>query len=200
VPKSHGKGEAMRRSPLIFLAAALLLGIVVAGVFYYLHRNSPRFALHEMVSALMHRNYNKFYSFLDMKSILSSLTEDSGRDLIPPELMPKGNFLGELGLKMGSKFAQQLVPQIYGTFEKEAHTLINKYLDTLTIQDLLALEGAVALARISQSGDEAQVTLRFPQAEANLHLTMGRTPQNRTWRVISVSYGDLKELVKKKIL
>jgi hypothetical protein len=199
VPKSHGKGEAMRRSPLIFLAAALLLGIVVAGVFYYLHRNSPRFALHQMVTSLIQRNYNKFYSYLDMPSILSSLTEDSGRDLIPLELIPKGNLLGELGLKMGSKLAQQLVPQIYGAFEQEAHTVINKYLDTLTTQDLLALEAAVALAQINQSGNEAQVTLSFPKVEASLHLTVGRTPQNPTWRVISVSYEDLKELVKKKL-
>jgi len=189
----------MRRSPLIFLAAALLLGIVVAGVFYYLHRNSPRFALHQMVTSLIQRNYNKFYSYLDMPSILSSLMEDSGRDLIPLELIPKGNLLGELGLKMGSKVAQQLVPQIYGAFEKEAHSVISKYLDTLTTQDLLALEGAVALAHINQLGDEAQVTLSFPKVEASLHLTMGRTPQNPTWRVISVSYEDLKELVKKKL-
>jgi len=189
----------MRRSPLIFLATALLLGIVVAGTFYYLHRNSPRFALHEMVTALIERNYNKFYSHLDMPSILSSLMEDSGRDLIPPDLLPKGDFLGEFGVKMSSKFAQQLVPQLYGAFEKEAHSVINKYLDTLTTQDLLALEGAVALAHINQSGDEAQVTLHFPRTEARLHLTMGRIPQDSTWRVISVSYKDIKELVKKKL-
>lgn len=190
----------MRRSPLIFLAAALLLGIVVAGFFYYRYQTSPRFALQQMVTALIQRNYDKFYSFLDMKSILGSLMEDSGRDLIPPELIPKGNFLGELGLKMGSKFAQQLVPQLYGTFEKEAHTVINKYLDTLTTQDLLALEGAVALADINQSGDEAQVTLHFLKKEETLHLTLGRTPQDPTWRVISVSYEDLKELVKNRLL
>jgi hypothetical protein len=200
VAKSHGKGKLMRRSPLIFLATALFLGIAVAGVFFYLHRNSPRYALHQMVTSLIQRNYNKFYSFLDMKSILGSLMENTGKDLIPPEFVPKGNFLGELGLKMGSKFAQQLVPQIYGTFEKEAHKIINQYLDTLTTQDLLALEGAVALAQINQSGNEAQITLRFPKIEASLHLTMGRTPQDRTWRVISVSYEDLKELVKKKLL
>jgi hypothetical protein len=200
VPKSHGKGKAMRRSLLIFLAAALLLGIVVAGLFYYRYRNSPRFALQQMATALIERNYDKFYSFLDMPSILSSLMEDSGRNLIPSDLMPKGNFLGEFGIKMGSKFAQQLVPQLYGAFEKEAHTVINKYLDTLTTKDLLALEGAVALAHISQSGDEAQVTMRFGNDEETLHLTMGRTPQNQTWRVISVTYEDLKELVKKKLL
>jgi hypothetical protein len=200
VPKSHGKGEAMRRSPLIFLAAALLLGIVVAGLFYYRYHNSPRFALQQMATALIERNYDKFYSFLDMPSILSSLMEDSGRDLNPSGLVPKGNPLGEFGVKMGSKFAQQLVPQIYGIFEKEAHKVINQYLDSLTTKDLLALEGAVTLAQINQSGDEAQVTLHFDKNAGILHLTMGRTPQNRTWRVISVSYEDLKELVKKKLL
>jgi hypothetical protein len=196
--KSHGKGETMRRL-LIFLAAALLLGVVVAGGFYYLYRNSPRFALHQMAVALTQRNYDKFYSFVDMKSILGSLTQDTGKDLIPPDIVPKGNFLGELGLKMGSRVAQQLVPQIYGAFEKEIHRVINQFLDTLTTQDLLALEGAVALAEIHQTGDEAQVILRFPKADGSLHLTMSRNPQDRTWQVVYVNYEDLKELVKKKL-
>jgi hypothetical protein len=199
VEKSHAKGEAMRRL-LIFLAAALLLGVAVAGIFYALYRNSPRYALHQMATALMKRNYDKFYSSLDMKSILGSLMQDTGNDLIPQDIIPKNNLLGQFGLKMGSRFAQQLVPQLFGSFEKEARKLMNQYLDTLTTQDLLALEGAVALADIQQTGDVAQVTLRFPQDEASLHLTMSRNPQDQTWRVISVSYEDLKEIVKKNLL
>ena len=188
------------RRPLIFLSAALLLGIVVAGVFYVLYRNSPRFALHQMVTALMQRNYDDFYSHLDMKSILGSLMQDTSKDLIPPAVIPKGNLLGQFGLKMGSKFAQQLVPQLFGTFEKEAQKVINQYLDTLTTQDLLALEGAVALAEIQQTGDVAQVTLRYPKDDGSLRLTMSRSPQDRTWRVVAVSYEDLKELIKKSVL
>jgi len=199
VEKSHAKGEAMRRL-LIFLAAALLLGVAVAGIFYALYRNSPRYALHQMATALMQRNYDKFYSSLDMKSILGSLMQDTGNDLIPQDIIPKNNLLGQFGLKMGSRFAQQLVPQLFGSFEKEARKLMNQYLDTLTTQDLLALEGAVVLADIQQTGDVAQVTLRFPQDDASLHLTMSRNPQDQTWRVISVSYEDLKEIVKKNLL
>jgi len=148
----------------------------------------------------MQRNYDKFYSCLDMKSILTSLMQDSGKDLIPPEAIPKDNLLGQLGLKMGSKFAQQLVPQLFGAFEKETRKIINQYLDTLTTQDLLALEGAVSLADIEETGDVAQVTLHFPKEDASLHLTMSRSPQDRTWRVVSVSYEDLKELLKKKLI
>jgi hypothetical protein len=199
VGKSHAKGEAMRRL-LIFLATALLLGVAVAGIFYALYRNSPRYALHQMATALIQRNYDKFYSSLDMKSILGSLMQDTGKDLIPEDIIPKNNLLGQFGLKMGSRFAQQLLPQVFGSFEKEARKLMNQYLDTLTTQDLLALEGAVALADIRQNGDVAQVTLRFPQDDASLHLTMSRNPQDRTWRVISVSYEDLKEMVKKNLL
>jgi hypothetical protein len=189
----------MRRL-LLFLAAALLLGIAVAGIFYFLHRNSPRYALHQMVTALIQRNYDKFYSHLDMKSILGSLMQDTGKDLIPPDLIPKGNFLGQFGLKMGNKFAQQLVPQLYGTFEKEAQKVINQYLETLTTQDLLALEGAVAMARIQKTDDVAQVTLRFPKDDGSLHLTMSRSSPDRAWRVVSVTYEDLKELLKKNLL
>jgi hypothetical protein len=188
----------MRRL-LIFMSAVLLLGIAVAGVFYFYYRNSPRYALHQMVTALMRRNYDNFYSHLDMKSILGSLMQDTGQDLIPPELIPKGNLLGQFGLKMGSRFAGHLAPQLYGAFEKEAHNFINQYLDTLTTQDLVALEGAVALAKIDKTdGDVAQVTLRYPK-DGNLHLTMSRNPEDGTWRVISVSYEDLKELVRKNL-
>jgi hypothetical protein len=189
----------MRRSPLIFIGAALLLGIAVAGVFYVLYRNSPRFALHQMVAALMQRNYDDFYARLDMKSMVGSLMQESGKDLIPPDVLPKNNLLGQFGVKMGSKLAQQLVPQLLGSFDKEIHKVINQYLDTLTTQDLLALEGAVALASIQQSGDAAQVTLNFPKEEGSLHLTMARSPQDGVWRVVSVSYEDLKELLKKNL-
>jgi hypothetical protein len=201
VAKSHGKGEAMRRSPLIFLAAALLLGIAVAGTFYYFYRNSPRYALQQMANALMQRDYDKFYAYLDMKSILGSLMQDTGRDLIPPEVIPKGNFLGELGIRMGGKFLQQLSPQIFETLEKEVfHKLTRKYFDTLSNQDLAALKLALAMGEVNQEGDLAQVILRFPKSEETLRLTMSRSPQDKTWRVTSVSYEDLKELVKKKVL
>ena len=190
----------MKRSPLIFIATALLLGIAVAGAFYYYYRNSPRYALHQMVTALMQKDYPKFYSFLDMKSILNSLTEETGKDLIPKDIFPKGNLLGDLGLKMGGKFMQQIVPHIFETFEKEVRAVTNKYLETLTTQELLALEGAIALADIKQQGNEAQVTLRFPKEEGSLRLTMGRGPEKRTWKVVSVSYEDLKQLIKKKLL
>jgi len=153
-----------------------------------------------MVTALMQRNYDNFYSHLDMKSILGSLMQDTGNDLIPQDVIPKGNFLGQFGLKMGSKFAQQLVPQLFGTFEKEARKVINQYLDTLTTKDLLALEGAVAMAEVRKTDDVAQVTLSFPKDEGSLHLTMSRSPQDGVWQVVSVSYEDLKELVKKNLL
>jgi hypothetical protein len=188
----------MRRL-LIFMSAVLLLGIAIAGVFYFYYRNSPRYALQQMVTALMRRNYDKFYSHLDMPSILGSLMQDTGQDLIPPELIPKDNLLGQFGLKMGSKFAKQLVPQLYGTFEKQAHTFINQYLDTLTTKDLVALEGAVALAKIDETGDVAQVTLHYPK-DGDLHLTMSRNPENQSWQVISVTYEDIKELVRKNLL
>jgi hypothetical protein len=195
--KSHGKGKVMKR-PLIFLAVALVLGIMVSGAFYYFHRHSPRYALHQMVSALIQKNYQKFYSYLDLKSILGSLTEETGKDLIPQDIFPKGNFIGDLGLKMGGKFMSQIVPHIFEAFEKEVRAVMTKYLETLTTQELLALEGAVALADIKQQGNEAQVTLRFPQEDGSLRLTMGRDPEKRIWKVVSVTYEDLKELLRKK--
>ena len=100
---------------------------------------------------------------------------------------------------MGRKFAQNLLPRIFQTVEKNLHNLINKYLDTLDTEDLLALEAAVALADITSKGDEAQVTLKFPQGNAQLRLTMSRSLPKRSWRVVSVNYQDLKNLLKKEL-
>ena len=188
----------MRRSPLVFVIAALLLGIAVAGGFYYHYRQSPRFALHQMVNNLMSRNYKEFYTYLDLNSVLSSLMQETGKDLIPSDI-PPGDYLSQFGWKMGRKFAQNLLPRILQTVEKNLHSLINKYLDTLTTEDLLVLEAAVALADISQTGDEAQVTLKFPKGDAQLRLTMSRSLPKRSWRVVSVNYKDLKNLLKKEI-
>jgi len=188
----------MRRSPLVFVIAALLLGIAVAGGFYYRYRQSPRFALHQMVNSLMYRNYKEFYTYLDLNSILSHLMQETGKDLIPSDI-PQGDYLSQFGWKMGRKFAQNLLPRILQTVEKNLHSLINKYLNTLTTEDLLALEAAVALADISSKGDEAQVTLKFPKQTAQLRLTMSRSHPKRCWRVISVNYQDLKNLLKKEL-
>lgn len=190
----------MRRSPLTFVAVALLLGIAVAGAFYYSYRRSPRFALQQMATALIQRNYDKFYSYVDMGSIVGSLAQETGKELIPQEILPKGSFLGELGVKMGGKFLQELAPQVFETFQKDVfQKIINKYLDTLTTQDLLALQAAVTLAEIDQQKDIAQVTLRFPQEEGSLHLTMTRDSKTGRWRITSVSYEDIKRLLKKSL-
>jgi hypothetical protein len=185
------------RRPLVFVIAVLLLGIAVAGGFYYHYRSTPRFALHQMVTALLKRDYQEFYTYLDLNRILSQLMQETGQDLIPPEL-PQGDYLGQLGWKMGRKLAQNVLPRILETFEGNLHSLINKYLDTLSTEDLLALEAAVALAEIDRQGDEARVTLKFPQ-EGQLRLTMSQVPDG-TWRVVAVNYEDLKQVLKKELL
>lgn len=189
----------MRRSFLIITLTVLLLGVLVAGGFYYLYRNSPRYALIQMTNSLTIRNYEKFYQYLDLKSILSHLVQETGKDFLLQE-EGKGDALNRLGLSLGRKLAQQLLPQLFESFEKDLRKLINEYLRTLTTQELLALETAVALAEIRQQGEEAQVILRFPKDEGRLRLFMSRNFPDRSWRVISVNYEDLKRLLKKELL
>jgi hypothetical protein len=152
-----------------------------------------------MVDALTDRNYEKFYTYLDLKSILGNLMQETGKDLISP-VIPENNYLGQLGWRMGSKFAQQVLPRLFETFEQDLHKLINQYLNTLTTKELLALKAAVTLAEIRQQGDEAKVTLRFAKEDGRLRLTMSKSSQDRTWRVISVNYEDLKKLVSKELM
>lgn len=188
----------MRRSPLVFIIAALFLGIVVAGGFYYHYRQSPRFALQQMMNSLMQRNYKEFYTYLELKSILNHLMQETGKDLVSP-LLPPGDYLSQLGLRMGSKLTQNLLPRVIETFEKDLHSLTNKYLDTLTTENLQALEAAVNTAGIKWQGEEALVTLKFPKRNGQLLLTMSRNFPNRSWRVVSVNYEDLKQALKKEL-
>ncbi len=184
----------MRRSPLIFLLVALLLGVLVAGVFYYRHRHSPRYALHQMALSLTNRNYDNFYDYVDLAGIVSHLMEETGKALLAPNL-PGGNFLSQFAFKMGGR----VVRHLFESFEREFRKLANQYFDTLTTQELLALQGAVALADISQKGEEAQVTLRFPEKDTRLRLTMAWNSQQRRWRVVSVNYEDLKALLNREL-
>lgn len=188
----------MRRSWLIFVPAVLLLGILAAGVYYYYYRGSPRYALHQMVGALSNRNYSNFYAHLDLKSIFSHLVQDTGQDLMPPD-EPEGDYLSQLGRSLGRKFAQHILPRMFEGFEKDLRRIINEYLGSLTTKELLALDAAVAMAQINRQGDEALVTLRFPKDDGRLRLTMSRAFPDRTWRVVSVSYEDLKKIVKEEL-
>jgi len=189
----------MRRSLLITILAVLLLGVLVAGVLYYLHRGSPRYALIQMAESLRVQNYEKFYHYVDLKSILRHLMQETGKDLLP-QGEGQGDDLSRLGQKLGRRFAQKLLPRLFDSFEKDLRKLINEYLRTLTSREILALEAAVALAEIRQQGDEAQVTLRFPKDGGRLRLSMSRSFPDRSWRVVGVSYEDLKKLLKKEFL
>ena len=152
-----------------------------------------------MADALTNRNYKVFYSRLDLKGIFNQLVQDTGQDLIPPE-DPEGDYLGQLGRSLGRKLAKYILPRMFEAYEGELKKLITEYLRKLTIQELLALEAAVRLAEIEPQGEEARVILRFPKDDRRLRLTMSRAFPDHSWRVVSVSYEDLKKIVKKELM
>lgn len=189
----------MRRSLFLVIGAVLILGVLATGVFYYLERTSPRWALLQMAGAIKARNYEKFHHYLDLKSIVSHLVQETGQDLIPREDQNQDP-LNRLGKNLARKFAQHLVPRLFEQFDQELRQVINKYLDTLTNKEILALEAAAALAEVSRRGEEAQVTIRVPQEDLRLRLTMSRNYPDRGWRVVAINYQDLKKFLKKELL
>jgi|UniRef100_A0A7C5AK62 hypothetical protein len=189
----------MRRSLFIILGVVLLIGVVVAGWFYYLHRDSPRYVLLQILEAIRERNYDKIYYHIDLKNIIDQLIQDTGQDLLSRNGGEQDE-LTRLGQNLARKFARHLLPRLFANFEKDLRQAINGYLSTLTSQEILALEAAVALAEVSQTGGEAQVTLKFPKEELRLRLTMSRDFPDRSWRVVGVNFQDLKKIIKKELL
>jgi hypothetical protein len=180
------------------MLAAVLLGALVAGFWYYRDLSSPRYTLRQMVKAVKSGNYEGFYAHLDMPSLIRQVTLEAGQE-ITPRGEAGGNALGRLGQALGRKLALNLVPKMLEGFDKNIRRLLMEALRLLTPEQLEDLEQAVEGADITQEGESARVTLRFPRDGERLGLTMRRDPKKRVWRVVSVSYQDLKRIFGKEL-
>ncbi len=189
----------MPRRLIFTLLATLILATAVAGGLYWRWYNSPRYALQQMVLSLKTKDMDDFFNYLDLKEIFVNSLEDLDQDLRSQEKPGEGaDDWTRLSRQMGRKFARQLLPKLFESFEKQIRGGIEAYLLDLDNSQLLALATAVTLAKIEVQGDEAQVTIKDPKTGDFLRFKMRHQTEDLLWRIFSVNYQDLKKIIKKE--
>ncbi len=189
----------MPRRLIFTLLATLILATAVAGGLYWRWYNSPRYALQQMVLSLKTKDMDDFFNYLDLKEIFVNSLEDLDQDLRSQEKPGEGaDDWTRLSRQFGRKFARQLLPKLFESFERQIRGGIEAYLLDLDNSQLLALATAVTLAKIEVQGDEAQVTIKDPKTGDFVRFKMRRQTEDLLWRIFSVNYQDLKKIIKKE--
>jgi len=189
----------MPRRLIYVILATLILATAVAGGLYWRWYNSPRYALQQMVLALKAKDMDEFFNYVDLKEIFVNSLEGLDQDLRSQEKKEEGaDDWTKLSRQLGRKFARQLLPKLFDGFEKQIRGGIEAYLLDLDNSQLLALATAVTLAKIEVQGDEAQVTIKDPKTGDSLGFKMRRQTDDLVWRIFSVNYENLKNIIKKE--
>lgn len=188
------------RKPIIFIVivAVLAAGAILGGVLYQKWRDSPRFALQQMVLALKAKDMERLFKYLDLKEIFKNAVDSSTAEMNNSEDKPGGDEWTRFSRQLGRKFARQIFPKLYDNFEKQIQQAIQAYLRDLTNTQILALTAAVATAKIEVQGEEAQVTVYDPKNKRPMRFNMRRF-EGGVWRVVLLNYNDFKYLLKKEI-
>jgi hypothetical protein len=191
------------RKKIIFISvvAALALAAVMAGVIYQRWRESPRYALQQMVLAIKAKNMDNIFKFLNLKDIFNNLLEASLKEEVGGDDKNKGrDDFERFSRQLGRSFARKLAPKLFDNFEKQIREFIVSYLLDLDNSQILALTAAVTTAQIEVQGEKALVTIQAPRTQKPVRFTMRRLPEGRVWQVVSLNYDDVKHLLKKEFL
>jgi hypothetical protein len=188
----------MRRKTWIITLVIVVLGAVLGGGLYWHWSNSPRYALQQAALALKTRNLDKFFSYLDLKEIVTNFAEASNRDEAAKE-DPQADELTRFSRSLGGKFAQLFLPKLIASFEPQVRKILGHYLLNLNDTQILGVAAAVTVAEIDNQGDEARVTMTDPKTQEKLRFQMRRQPDQGTWQIVSVNYDDLKRFYKREL-
>jgi hypothetical protein len=187
----------MRRRTLLILLIAIVLGSALTGGLYWRWINSPRYALQRMALALETRDMPQFFKYLDIKAIFNNVIEASSQEADEPKKGCDDDW-SRMSRHLGGKFARLVLPKLYEAFEKDIHSMIEKYLLNLEQTKILAIAAEATTAHIDVQGEEARVTLVDPKNKDTFHFQMLRQSKTGIWQIVSMDYQDLKKFSKRK--
>ncbi len=184
---------------VIVVVIALGLGVGIYLGYQNYWRQTPRYALWQMVRAMQANDTQTLFQFVDLPAIVDSLLEQSSGDL-DTWLLPKGLELPEdqltrLGRNLTKKFAKFLAPKLVVALEPQIKTAVEKYLAELNTAERAALAALPAQAQIRQEGNTAWVTLTAPNNDQSIRFRLVRPENGQGWRLVEINYHDLRTLL-----
>jgi hypothetical protein len=189
----------MRRKTWIIAVVIVVMGAALAGGLYWQWANSPRYALQQAALALKTRNLDKFFTYVDLKEIVTNFSKASSKD-VQSQDDPQADEWTKYSRRLGGKFAQLFLPKLLETFEPQIRKVLDHYLLNLNNTQILAVAAAATVAQIDTQGEnEAQVTLMDPKTQETFRFQMRRQPEHGIWQIVSVNYDDLKKFYKREL-
>ncbi len=184
---------------LIVLVVGLSLGLAGFLAYRSYWRQTPRYALWQMVAAMQANDTQTLFSFIDLPAVVDSLVDQSAGEvdtwLLPKDLELPDDQLTRWGRQLTKKFAKFLAPKVVVALEPQIRTAVANYLADLSTTERAALAAVPAQATIRQEENSAWVTLTDPHSGRSLRFRMVRTDSAGQWRIVEVNYQDLKTLI-----
>jgi hypothetical protein len=192
-----------------YLVALLLLLIigVGSGIYYFSYwRQTPRYALWQMVQAVQANDTQTLFQYVDLQAIADNLTEKSSSD-IDTWLLQKGfgatpgeDDISRLTRSLTKKFARLIAPKVVAALEPQIKAGVEKYLAELNTMQKAALSAIPAKAEIQQQDGIAKVKLVDPNSGQTFQFSMAKPPEGNRWRIVEINYQDLRTVIEKKFI
>jgi hypothetical protein len=201
--------ENTRRTKSGKLVLALLALIVIigagSGIYYFTYwRESPRYALWQMVRAIQANDTKTLFQYIDLQAVADNLVEKSTGD-VESLLQKKGlgatpeeDDVSRLVRSLTKKFARFLAPKVVAALEPQIKAGLEKYFAELNTMEKTALSAIPAKAEIQQEDGVAAVKLTDPNSGQTFHFRMAKPEGADKWRIVEINYQDLATILKKK--
>ncbi len=189
----------MRRNMLMALGAVVILAGLAGGYRYWEWRNSPRYALQQMVLALKNRDVEQLFTYIDFPSVIGNFGQEASEDLggLLPE-KPQADELERFGRRLLEKFMRTVSPKLVEALMPQIKAGAQTFLENLTTTQVMALGAAVTMAEIETRGETAIVTLRDPKTKEPFRFSMHKDPKEGKWQISGVRYQDFKKFLRQE--
>ena len=202
--------ENTRRTLPVKYILALVFAIIGLGTglyYYYAYwRETPRFALWQMVRAIQANDTQTLFQYIDIPSIADQLVTNSAGD-VDTWLLNKGfggtseeDDVSRLARSLTKKFARFITPKVIAALEPQLKAGVEKYLSELNTIEKAGLSALPAKAEIQQEDGVATVMLTDPQSGKTYHFRMAKALEGGKWRIVEINYQDVRSIIENKFI
>jgi hypothetical protein len=192
---------------LVLLFFTVAAGLAM-GTYYYFFtwRETPRFALWQMVRAIQANDTQTLFQYIDIPSIADHLVTSSAGD-VDSWLLNKGlgatqqeDDVSRLARSLTKKFARFITPKVIAALEPQIKAGVEKYLAELNTLEKAGLSALPAKAEIQQEDGVASVTLTDPGTGKKFHFRMARPADGNKWRIVEIDYQNVRSIIERKFM